>query len=145
MLTLSHEVVIPTEKLKHCTSSVFVLLHSRSSSSITIPTNFQNLSPLLQGHLSLPQLLQIHAHIFQFGAHQHNLIATLLIAYYISRIALRVFHQLQKQNTFPLNTIITFLAQKGHFLFGAHFCPMTSPSLSFSRHALSPKMQILLN
>ncbi|KAK7390958.1 hypothetical protein VNO78_19197 [Psophocarpus tetragonolobus] len=109
MLSLSHQIVVPTtQKLK----SIVALLHSPSSLSIADPTN---LATLLQGSLPRSYLLQIHARIFQLGAHQDNLIATRLIGHYPSSVALRVFHHLQNPNIFPFNAIIRVLAQEGNF------------------------------
>ncbi|KAJ1402876.1 Tetratricopeptide-like helical domain superfamily [Sesbania bispinosa] len=117
MLSLSHHVVVPTLKIKPRSSCVVAILHSRPSFSIedSSATSFTSLAALLQGHIPRSHLLQIHARIFQVGAHQDNLIATRLIGQYPSPIALRVFHHLQNPNIFPFNAIIRVLAQEGHF------------------------------
>ncbi|KAL2346015.1 hypothetical protein Fmac_000015 [Flemingia macrophylla] len=73
--------------------------------SVVYPTN---LSTLLQAHLPHSHL-QIHARIFQLGAHQDNLIATHVIDHYPSLIALRIFHQLQNPKNFPFNAIISLV------------------------------------
>ncbi|XP_059652960.1 putative pentatricopeptide repeat-containing protein At3g08820 [Cornus florida] len=88
-------------------------LHTLSSNSAS--HNFTNLSNLLKGRLPHSHVLQIHAHIFRFCAHQDNLIATRLIGHYPSQFALRVFHQLLKPNVFPFNAIIRVLAEEGLF------------------------------
>ncbi|XP_061373891.1 pentatricopeptide repeat-containing protein At1g08070, chloroplastic-like [Gastrolobium bilobum] len=111
MFSPSHFCVVPTQKFKLCSSSVFALLHSSTAD----PNSFTNLAALLQGHLPRSYLLQIHARIFQVGAHQDNLIATRLIGQYPSCVALRVFHRLRNPNIFPFNAIIRVLAQEGHF------------------------------
>ncbi|CAJ1977367.1 unnamed protein product [Sphenostylis stenocarpa] len=109
MFSLTHEFVVPTiQKFK----PVVALFHSPSSCSIAEPANF---ATVLQGNLPYSYLLQIHARIFQIGAHQDNLVATRLIGHYPSRIALRVFSHLQNPNIFPFNAMIRVLAQEGHF------------------------------
>ncbi|RYR59414.1 hypothetical protein Ahy_A05g025302 isoform A [Arachis hypogaea] len=92
------------------------LLHTSPSSSNSNPATFSNLTTLLQGHVPRSHLLQIHARIFQLGAHQNNLIATRLIGHYPSRIALHVFHCLYSPNIFPFNAIIRVLAEEGCYL-----------------------------
>ncbi|KAL8554648.1 hypothetical protein ACS0TY_002731 [Phlomoides rotata] len=84
--------------------------HSFASNDSS-PTS--NLSCLLQGHIPRPHLLQIHARIFRFNAHQNNLVATRLIGHYPSNLALKVFHSLQNPNIFPINAIIRVLAEEG--------------------------------
>ncbi|KAH7518064.1 hypothetical protein FEM48_Zijuj09G0130900 [Ziziphus jujuba var. spinosa] len=78
------------------------------------PRKSTELSALLQARLPPSQVLQIHAQIFQAGAHQDNLITTRLIGHYRSVVALRVFHQLQTPNIFPFNAIIRVLAEEGN-------------------------------
>ncbi|KAL2513448.1 Pentatricopeptide repeat-containing protein [Forsythia ovata] len=88
-------------------------LHSFSSNNSNPPRlNFSN---LLQGYISHPHLLQIHARIFRFNSHQNNLVATRLIGHYPSNLALRVFNYLEKPNIFPFNAIIRVLAEAGLF------------------------------
>ncbi|KAI9127691.1 hypothetical protein K1719_000684 [Acacia pycnantha] len=91
--------------------SVVRLLHSHSSnrespSSITI-------SSLSKGPISRSHLLQVHARIYQLGAHQNDWVATRLIGRYPSQVSLRIFHQLQNPNIFPFNAIIRVLADEG--------------------------------
>ncbi|KAK9950287.1 hypothetical protein M0R45_005785 [Rubus argutus] len=74
-----------------------------------------DLAALLQGRISYPHLLQIHARVFRVGAHQNDLIATRLIGHYPSHTALRVFHWLHKPNVFPFNAIMRVLAEEGLF------------------------------
>lgn len=94
-----------------CSSQSALHLH-------TLPANLNistDLAASLQGRISYPRLLQIHAQVFQVGAQQDNLIATRLIGHYPSHLALRVFHQLQKPNIFPFNAIIRVFAEEGLF------------------------------
>ncbi|OWM64805.1 putative pentatricopeptide repeat-containing protein At3g08820 [Punica granatum] len=74
---------------------------------------FSSLSTLLQGPVSRPHLLQVHARVFRSSAHHDNLIATRLIGHYPPRLALRVFQQLDNPNIFPFNAIIRVSAEKG--------------------------------
>ncbi|KAM1031026.1 hypothetical protein FF1_034834 [Malus domestica] len=94
-----------------CSSShsALHLLHTLS------PNPSADIAASLQGRISHPRLLQIHAHVFQLGAHQDNLIATRLIGHYPSHLALRVFRQLRKPNIFSFNAIIRVLAEEGLF------------------------------
>src|ERR1044072_2322146 len=113
MLSLSHHFFTVTQKFKH-SSLLLLLLPSRSSSSSSIAdTTFTNLS---QGHIPSPHLLQIHARIFQLGAHQDNLLAPPLIGHSPPPAAVRVFHHLHNPNIFPFNAIIRVLADQGHVL-----------------------------
>ena len=103
-------------KFKNCDSAQLALHLVRSlSSNPPTSANFTDLSAILQGQVSHSRLLQIHAQIFQLGAHQDNLIATRLIGHYPLHVALKVFHQLQNPNIFPFNAIIRVLAEKGLF------------------------------
>ena len=86
-------------------------LHTESSYSCS----FTTLSNLLQGRISRPHLLQIHAQVFRFHAHQDNLIATRLIGHYPSHVSLRIFNQLQDPNLFPFNAIIRVFADEGRY------------------------------
>lgn len=72
-------------------------------------------SLLLQGPLSPPHLLQIHARVLRFGVDQDNLIATRLIGRHSTRLALRVFGLLRNPNIFPFNATIRILAETGLF------------------------------
>ncbi|KAG8368449.1 hypothetical protein BUALT_Bualt15G0046600 [Buddleja alternifolia] len=72
-----------------------------------------NLAHLLQGHISRPHLLQLHARIFRLNAHHNNLISTRLIGHYPSPAALKVFRSLQNPNIFPFNAIIRVWAEEG--------------------------------
>ncbi|KAK7302620.1 hypothetical protein RJT34_13512 [Clitoria ternatea] len=114
MVSLSNQFLIPsTQKFK---LGVVTLLHYPSCSWCSTIAEPTNLATLLQGHLPRSHLLQIHARVFQLGAHQDNLVATRLIGHYPSRAALRILHHLQNPNIFPFNSLIRVLAQEGHFL-----------------------------
>lgn len=76
-------------------------------------SDFVGLSQLLQGRIPSSHLLQIHARVFRLGAHQDNLVATRLIGQYPSKLALHVFHHLQKPNLFPFNAAIRVLSEGG--------------------------------
>ncbi|XP_050208932.1 putative pentatricopeptide repeat-containing protein At3g08820 [Mercurialis annua] len=83
--------------------------------SYVFKTQKVNLDQLLQGHISRGHLVQIHAKVFQFHAHQDNLIATRLIGHYPPQISLNIFNQLHNPNLFPYNAIIRVFADQGHF------------------------------
>nr|DAD44864.1 TPA_asm: hypothetical protein HUJ06_003094 [Nelumbo nucifera] len=103
-------------KLKNRFSShLFLLSFSRFLSRSSTSPRFGNFSLLLQGHPSLPRLLQIHARIYRFGADQDDLIATRLIGRYPIQVALKVFRLLREPNIFPFNAIIRRLAEDGLF------------------------------
>ncbi|KAK4401716.1 Pentatricopeptide repeat-containing protein [Sesamum angolense] len=88
---------------------------SVSSTDSSLPgTN--DLSRLLQGRITRPHLLQVHARIFRLNEHQNNLIATRLIGHYPSNLALKVFYSLREPNIFPFNAIIRVLAEEGLYL-----------------------------
>ncbi|KAK3012336.1 hypothetical protein RJ639_011637 [Escallonia herrerae] len=93
-----------------CQFALHHLTHLHCFSSKPSCPKFSN---LLQGHISNSHLFQIHAHILRANAHQDNLTATRLIGHYPPKLALRVFHQLQKPNIFPFNAIIRVLAEEG--------------------------------
>ncbi|XP_028780569.1 putative pentatricopeptide repeat-containing protein At1g74400 [Neltuma alba] len=129
--------------------SVARLLHSRPECP-----SFINIFALLRGPISRFHLLQVHARIYQLGAHQNDWVATRLIGRYPSYVSLRIFHQLQNPNIFPFNAIIRVLADEGQssHAFSAFknlnddlFCLMISPFLSSSRHASRPQMPVSLS
>ncbi|KAL2254589.1 UNVERIFIED_CONTAM: Pentatricopeptide repeat-containing protein, chloroplastic [Sesamum indicum] len=91
------------------------LCHSVSSTDSSLPST-NDLSRLLQGRITPPHLLQLHARIFRLNEHQNNLIATRLIGHYPSNLALKVFYSLREPNIFPFNAIIRVLAEKGLYL-----------------------------
>ncbi|KAK2974513.1 hypothetical protein RJ640_018678 [Escallonia rubra] len=94
-------------------TSQFALHHLTHLHSFSSNSSYPKFSNLLQGHISNSHLLQIHAHVLRANAHQDNLTATRLIGHYPPKLALRVFHQLQKPNIFPFNAIIRVLAEEG--------------------------------
>ncbi|XP_060676398.1 pentatricopeptide repeat-containing protein At1g08070, chloroplastic [Ziziphus jujuba] len=102
------------QKLGKSYSCPFVLRFMHTLLTNPSPRKSTELSALLQARLPPSQVLQIHAQIFQAGAHQDNLITTRLIGHYPSVVALRVFHQLQTPNIFPFNAIIRVLAEEGN-------------------------------
>ncbi|XP_019188234.1 PREDICTED: pentatricopeptide repeat-containing protein At1g08070, chloroplastic-like [Ipomoea nil] len=87
---------------------LYHFMHSLSPNS-----DFARLSQLLQGRIPSSHLFQIHARVFRIGAHQDNLVATRLVGQYPSKLALRVFHHLQKTNLFPFNAIVRVLSEEG--------------------------------
>ncbi|MQL78051.1 hypothetical protein Taro_010468 [Colocasia esculenta] len=107
------------------------------STSIAAPSAFPpsdagTLSFLLQGPLSLPHLLQVHARVFRLGAHQDDLVATRLIGRLPPRLAPRVLEHLQNPGVFPFNAAVRVLSESG----------ISSPAFSvfgsLKRHRLSP-------
>ncbi|RWR96304.1 pentatricopeptide repeat-containing-like protein [Cinnamomum micranthum f. kanehirae] len=114
--SLSPSPSIPRHCYSSSTSLVLLFVSRALSCSSSTSTHVKkNLSLLLQGPLSPPHLLQIHARVLRFGVDQDNLIATRLIGRHSTRLALRVFSLLRNPNIFPFNATIRILAETGLF------------------------------
>ncbi|KAH6773117.1 hypothetical protein C2S51_011521 [Perilla frutescens var. frutescens] len=114
MLRFTRHLSLPTPRsaaLPHPRLSCRV--PAKLSHSVSSTQSSSDLSRLLQGYVPRAHLLQIHARIFRFNAHQNDLIATRLIGHYPSNSALKVFNYLRNPNIFPSNAIIRVLAEEG--------------------------------